>query len=273
MAAINQTNELIQQADSSFIFKLFQPEGRLSAYVQGVWSASVSPEDPGSIKRWLQGDACSGILFNLKGPIYLDKIQYSAKVLLLSVSKQAHSITLPAGSQLAGIRFQPGISFGIFKTHCDKPIALKEGALSLELQAIVNRLVNTPDHYARISALYRWANRITNFSDMIPTSLSHALNIVQKTQALGPLNGDVLVSQRQLERQFQKWMDMTPKQYQRILRVKRALNFLKQAPDADLVALALDNGFSDQAHMTREFKQIAKITPKKYSKLVVCRQN
>ncbi|NQY35884.1 MAG: AraC family transcriptional regulator [Alteromonadaceae bacterium] len=70
------------------------------------------------------------------------------------------------------------------------------------------------------------------------------------------------------ERQFQKWIGITPKHYQRIIRVTNTRNSLKRNPDVDLVDLALNKGFTDQAHMTREFKQIAQITPKKYTKLL-----
>ena len=57
---MNQTDKIIHQVDSSFNFKLFQPKGRMSACVQAVWSTSISNEASGSIKRWLQGDACGG---------------------------------------------------------------------------------------------------------------------------------------------------------------------------------------------------------------------
>jgi len=262
----------MHQVDSSFSFRLFHPKGRMSAYVQGVWSASVAQEGPRSIKRWLQGDACSGLLFNLGAPIYLDKTQYFDRVILLPISKQAHSITLPPGSQLTGIRFHPGISFGIFGKCHDKPVALEGWTQQSEVQTIVSRLINTPGHYARIIALYKWLNKAIDFSNVIPESFLQALNVLQKSQTLGLYSDDISLSQRQLERKFQKWLGITIKQYQRILRVKKTLNSLKIAPDSDLAELALDEGFSDQSHMTREFKQIAKITPWQYSKSVARRE-
>jgi len=190
---------------------------------------------------------------------------------LLPVSKEAHSVTLPPGSQLAGIRFHPGISFGVFRTLEDKPAAINDCIPLYELHTLASHLVNISGHHARIVTLYKWLNSAIDFSDIIPSSLVQALNGIQKTQALSPVSDDIFLSQRQLERQFQKWLGMTPKHYQRVLRVKRTLSFLKQHPYSDLVRLALDNNFSDQAHMTREFKQIAKITPGQYSKRVAGR--
>ena len=262
----------MHQIDSSFIFRLFQPKGRLSAYVQAVWSTSISNEASGSIKRWLQGDACGGILFNLGGSIYLDENLYSTGEIVLPVSKQAHSVTLPPGSQLAGIRFHPGISFGIFRRHYNKPVAVKDYVLQPELRAVASRLVYTPGNQARIVELYKWLNKVIDFSRVIPEPLLQSINAMQKTQTIGIVGNGFTLSQRQLERQFQKRLSMTPKQYQRIIRVQKTLNFLKHSPKTNLVELALNKGFSDQAHMTREFKQIAKITPGKYSALVTRRQ-
>jgi len=55
---------------------------------------------------------------------------------------------------------------------------------------------------------------------------------------------------------------MTPKHYQRILRIKKTIYFLRLHKNANLANVAHQFGFSDQAHMTREFKAIAHITPK-----------
>ena len=91
---------------------------------------------------------------------------------------------------------------------------------------------------------------------------------MKNSKITGQINNDIPLSQRQLKRQFQKWLGMTPKNFQRIIRVKKVLNDLKLNPDTGLVSLAYNNGFSDQAHMTRELKKIAKVTPGQYSKLV-----
>nr|WP_001897448.1 helix-turn-helix domain-containing protein [Vibrio cholerae] len=58
-------------------------------------------------------------------------------------------------------------------------------------------------------------------------------------------------------------MNISPKQYQRILRVQRTVNYLRQNKGVSLVEVSQQFGFSDQAHMTREFRAIACITPGK----------
>ncbi len=255
--------------DASFVLKIFQPQGRLSAYVQAVWSASVAADALTDTTQWLHGDAGSGILFNLKGPIYLGDTAFASGVVFLPVKKESQSITLPPGSQLVGFRFHPAIGFGVLGTLYDQPTAMKvDDKTPFALHALCTQLMQTKGHYRRMVALYRWLNIAIDFSDVAPASLLQALSAVQSSKRPGQLSEGIPLSQRQLERQFKRWMGMTAKHYQRILRVKKTLNTLKCKPDIDLVNLALQQGFTDQAHMTRECKQIAKITPGQYSKRV-----
>lgn len=268
LAVTKQIKRVMHRVVSTLDLKIFQPKGHLSTQVQAVWSASVSLKGFNNIKRWLHGDACSGILFNLSSEIYLNDTPFPSGVLLLPVSKQAQLITLPPGSQLVGMRFNPAISFGIFGTLYEQPTILKvEDDFSFSLYSLYCQLACVQGHFSQIIAIYRWLYKIIDSSNMIPCSLFKALNALNNDITLGSLNEYVPLSQRQTERQFQKWMSMTPKHYQRILRVKSTLNFLKYNPDTELADLALNHGFTDQAHMTREFKKIAKITPRKYSKL------
>jgi len=257
--------------ESPLDFKLFQPKKELSTYIQGIWSAAVSPDSSGNVKRWLQGDACSGIIFNLGENIRLNDSQFSEKIILLPISMEAHSITLFPGAQLAGIRFHPGIGTGVFGAQNDKPMILTDCNQLQGLQSTIVRLEKAFGHQARIAVLYKWLKNRVDFSEVIPKSLLHSMSILKTAQKNRVSGSDIPLSQRQIERQFQQWVGMSPKRYQRILRVYKAINFLKHNPDTNLVTLALNNGFSDQAHMTREFNHIAKITPKRYSKRIVSR--
>ena len=101
---------------------IFYSDSLLSRYFLAIICKSeIADYEKRFYKKWLQSDACSSILFNLNNNIYLSETQLSSSVILLPVSKQAHTITLPPGTQLAGLRFHPAISFGIFGKHYDKP--------------------------------------------------------------------------------------------------------------------------------------------------------
>lgn len=250
-------------------FKLFQPQGRLASIVQGIWSISVASHSPHNIKRWLHSDACSGLLFNLHARIQLNNVVIPVGGVLQPISKQAQEITLPPNAAVVGIRFHPGMSFAILGDIYQQATMIKQDQdHDLALTLLQQQLKQVQGHYARITVLYRWLENILLSVDGIPAPLTTAIAALESSKSPGELSNEIALSQRQIERQFQKWLDMTPKYYQRIVRVKNALKVLKDNPSTQLADLALNKGFTDQAHMTREFNHIARITPKQYAQKI-----
>ncbi|MGR6873132.1 helix-turn-helix domain-containing protein [Pseudomonas sp. HK3] len=269
LVAIKQVNKHTLVDDAPLHLELVQPKGALSHYVQGLWSAYTLPESTGDVTRWLQADACSGVIFILKGCVLFNEQAYSDATLFAPMSQEAQSITLLPNTQLAGIRFQPGIGNGVL---ADLNIFEKKEMHDLKntkFITLADSLSNIEDISHQIIALETWLNHEFEFDKLIPPSFMSSLNVLKNSK---PFN-DAQISQRQVERLFKKWVGMPPKMFQRISRVKHTLNALKNTPHVNLVQLALDYGYSDQSHMTREIKNIAKITPKQYSKLVCYRKN
>lgn len=67
-----------------------------------------------------------------------------------------------------------------------------------------------------------------------------------------------MLSQRHYRRRFEETVGLPPKLHQRIRRFQRALSALGQQPIAEV---ALECGYYDQAHLIRDFKQFARLTP------------
>ena len=68
-----------------------------------------------------------------------------------------------------------------------------------------------------------------------------------------------------LERAFRRHLHVTPKDYIRKVRVHEACKQLIHSQDP-VAEIAFECGFSDQAHLTREFKRIMHTTPAVYRK-------
>jgi AraC-like DNA-binding protein len=70
------------------------------------------------------------------------------------------------------------------------------------------------------------------------------------------------LSHRRFLTLFREAVGLAPKRYCRVLRLQRAIaGVLARAP---LGAVALDAGYSDQAHLTREFRELAGVSPGAY---------
>lgn len=78
---------------------------------------------------------------------------------------------------------------------------------------------------------------------------------------VGELARRLGVSERQLLRRFDRTVGYGPKTLDRVLRARRLLRALRAGTDEDLALLALDLGYADQAHMTRDAGRLLGGTP------------
>jgi AraC-like DNA-binding protein len=68
-------------------------------------------------------------------------------------------------------------------------------------------------------------------------------------------------SHRRLIARFRDHLGLPPKVLARVLRFGRAVELLGGSPSAGLAAVAYDCGYFDQAHMNRDFRELAGTTP------------
>ncbi|MBZ9752607.1 helix-turn-helix domain-containing protein [Deinococcus sp. HMF7604] len=85
------------------------------------------------------------------------------------------------------------------------------------------------------------------------------------TARIGTLAEELNVSSRQLERGFAQEVGVNAKTLARLIRFEEAHNRLYVNPDEGLAGLAYDLGFADQAHLTREFRTMAHMTPRAFA--------
>ncbi|PYF84586.1 AraC family transcriptional regulator [Marinomonas alcarazii] len=250
---------------SSLLFDIRFPQGPLSLWVQAIWSAQI-PLNQQGVTRRLVADAGSGILFNLGEPILVDQEVWNDPVMFQSTNRQAHMIHLPAGANLVGVRFQPGMGC-LFQTKLAKQEDATSTLQTSEfIQSLFVRLKDCLNIQERIDlldkAFYQRVSRMTDTYDPVVK----AVELLQQSSRVD-LSNTLSLSQRQIERQFQDRLSMSPKYFQRLRRVRAVLLALKiEKNHGKLAELAIEYGFSDQAHMTRECQLIAGITPKRFMK-------
>lgn len=83
-------------------------------------------------------------------------------------------------------------------------------------------------------------------------------------QPLEVISRRLHISQRQLERKFKEQIGMTPKRYQRLMRLRKVVQTLEQHQTLDLTSVAYYCGYFDQAHFIKDFKRITGYTPSVY---------
>jgi AraC-like DNA-binding protein len=73
--------------------------------------------------------------------------------------------------------------------------------------------------------------------------------------------------ERRLQRLFAEYVGVSPKWVIRRARLHEAARFADAGGDVDWATLATDLGYSDQAHLTREFTATLGMPPSRYAAL------
>jgi AraC-like DNA-binding protein len=69
---------------------------------------------------------------------------------------------------------------------------------------------------------------------------------------------------------FSSYLGKTPKQFIRIVRFQSVIQNLSCAGPKDLTRFTYDNGYFDQAHFIKDFKNLSGYTPKEFLALGPC---
>ncbi len=97
----------------------------------------------------------------------------------------------------------------------------------------------------------------------MPSDVTDILALIHESQGtvkISDIAAQVNLTERTLNRKLIQSVGLSPKAYSSIVRLHNALDCLADEK-GDIASIAADCGFSDQAHMTREFKQLAGTTP------------
>lgn len=81
------------------------------------------------------------------------------------------------------------------------------------------------------------------------------------------LGNDLCLSSRGLRKLFKRNLGISPKYFANLMRFNRAARRINGDADSSLTAIALDQGYYDQAHFIREFRKFAGITPNDFRRL------
>jgi AraC-like DNA-binding protein len=94
----------------------------------------------------------------------------------------------------------------------------------------------------------------------VPLALSAAERLM--SAKVSSVAVDLGVSERHLRRVFREAVGMSPKEFARLARFRRALRAAREDERLSWATIAAETGYYDQAHLIEEFRTIAGVTPR-----------
>jgi AraC-like DNA-binding protein len=172
---------------------------------------------------------------------------------------------MKAGTVMLGVRFRPsagGPALGI-------PLSeLRDQRVDLEdlRRREARRLPGTLDPDTAVIRALELAAALVADGDLDPAATRAAVLLADPRARAEDVAAEVGLSLRQLRRRCHAVVGYGPKTLQRVLRFRRFVTQLDVGPPRgqhahDLAALAAQAGYADQAHLTRECRTLAGLTP------------
>lgn len=247
---------------------LARPPGpALRPYVALLWAAqgATSP----STREWVLPSATAQLLVNLAA----DRLTFHRS---LTDAERLSGVTLSgpfSRPTLVESADQDDICGASFCAHGLAAFGIPVHALHNQMVDLAQlrpdfdrralaRLRAAADPRARLTALERLLASLRLGPDpaaVVPWMVGELEDPTRRIAALVDACG---WSKRRLVRGFRAAVGMTPKRYQRVRRLRRALRELRGP--ATIAEVACAAGFYDQAHLDHEFTALAGLTPSAY---------
>ena len=255
---------------SRLVYQEHTPHPALSRHVECYWTAICRLTQEQTQHSTVLPDGCMDILFSLSGnpsrPGGAGHEPYVVGAMTRALDVESRGVV-----DLMGVRFRPGGAMPYLSAPASEltdQIAGLDDLWGPAAAEAYERLREASDLASRIAVLddvllgrLRSNRSVPDERVLAASALVSAASGSITVQGLAEATG---LGRRQLERRFLAIVGTSPKVAARIARFRGSVSRLHRDPDIDLSGLALDSGYADQAHFTREFKALAGVTPGVY---------
>lgn len=254
-------------------YQTYLPREELSAFIKCYWTLSAA-EPAAEEKQRIVPDGCMEMIFHA-GDRYRQYLTdgtciLQPKYFVFGQITQPLEIAATGITRIFSVRFHPdGCLPFINMPICEmdnKAIPLEH--LFGEKGNILGELVcasseaKTQIKHVENFLLHQF--NTTETIDRIAALSVQALLSLHGQLRVHELADQLQVHRRQLERRFATVIGLSPKQLAKILRLQATWKMMAEGKYGNLTELAYENGYFDQAHFIKDFKEFTGVTPKEF---------
>jgi AraC-like DNA-binding protein len=170
-----------------------------------------------------------------------------------------------------GVDFNPAGLYRFYNMPMKEFVNVSPGleAVSVSLfHEVTERITQARSLGEQIRLIELFLLQLLTNANPLPPVVSESLQLINKTAGnvlIRDLADKFLVSERHLNRLFQECVGISPKSLSRITRLQRVIKLCREDKQTDFLMAAYDNGYFDQAHFIKDFKEFCGCTPGKYT--------
>lgn len=174
-------------------------------------------------------------------------------------------VALEQHTHYLGIRFNPGQSRHFMRAAANELTDRCEpakGLLSCSLDSVFENIV----HSDTLNQLNTVLESHIAKKQPVSARIDDVVAFIEGTYGTTRIDETAAtfgISRRQLERTFLETVGVPPKLFCSITRFNYAVSLIQQT-SASLADVALESGYSDQSHMSHEFRRLANLSPAMY---------
>lgn len=242
-------------------YDIVKPCVELEKYIHSYWELTGEEGDC----RWerIFPDGCPGVIANLGDECITDtglvtlKCEKSYAVGAMTTFKDTF---IGPRTRILGVCFKPA-AFSSFHKFCPLD-EITNNTVELEMVMSFDVAKLNKDRSAYLNRYF--IDRLGRGKQPL-NSVLNDIHDLKGSQSIHKIAKRNLLTVRQLERQFQLHIGLTPKEYSNIVRFQTALALIDNLSDRDNFSdIAFRCGYYDHAHLANEIKRYSGMTPSQF---------
>ncbi len=189
---------------------------------------------------------------------------------ILGQTEKAIEFNLAGDMELISVKIHPWATKVLFP---DKAVIYRDRSCAIDdigdktLSLLQDQVLHCKTNQEAIKAIRNYMARLIGGQAPYSKLIYYCINYIYqnyKNFKVKELSAHLNISSQYLQRQFLEHLGISPKQFARVIRIRRLTEYHKSQPKTSLTTLAYKYGYFDQSHFIKDFQIVTDTSPKSF---------